>query len=116
MNDIPAKDIVARRVNRPVGGETPPDGIEGKHLGGNAVPQYQAVERTCFVARLHALDSYEAGVNILDPVSGALIDYYGGYGQGPGLLRIPQDILLSGGGEAIVTDDDSNEVEVFAIP
>ncbi len=78
--------------------------------------QALAVEYVDSVARLHVLDSYEAGVSILDPVSGALTAYYGGYGQGTGLLRIPQDVLLTDGSEAIVTDDDSNEVEVFTIP
>ena len=78
--------------------------------------QALAVEYVGPVARLHVLDSYEAGVSILDPVSGALTAYYGGYGQGAGLLRIPQDVLITVGGHAIVTDDDSDEVEVFAIP
>jgi hypothetical protein len=74
------------------------------------------VEYVGSVARLHVLDSYEAAVSILNPVSGALTASYGGYGRGAGLLRIPQDVLLTDGGGAIVTDDDSNEVEVFAIP
>jgi len=74
------------------------------------------VEYVDSVARLHVLDIFEGAVSILDPVSGELTSSYGGYGDGAGMLRIPLDVLVTGSGDAIVTDDDSNEVEVFAIP
>ena len=76
------------------------------------------VEYVDSVARLHVLDIFEAAVSVLDPVSGALIpgSGYGGFGHGPGLIRVSQVVLVTGEGQAIATDDDSNEVEVFTIP
>jgi DNA-binding beta-propeller fold protein YncE len=66
--------------------------------------------------RLHVLDVFEAAVSILDPVTGQILESYGGWGDASGQLRIPLDVLLSDGGEAIVTDNDSAEMEVFTIP
>jgi hypothetical protein len=82
------------------------------------------VEYVDSVARLHVLDIFEAAVSILnvswdeetDSYKDEVIASYGGYGHGAGLLRVPLDVLVTGGGDAIVTDDDGKEMEVFAIP
>ena len=66
--------------------------------------------------RLHVLDAFDANTVIVDPVSGAYIDVYGDWGDGPGLLKVPMDLLINGWDEAIVSDSDSNELEVFAVP
>ncbi len=66
--------------------------------------------------RLHVLDLYDAAVYILDPVSGEFLGSYGSYGDGAGLLRVPLDVLITEQGDAIVTDNDSAEMEFFAIP
>ena len=68
------------------------------------------------LGRLHVLDIFEAKVAIIDAVTGDLLDSYGAYGKGPGLLRVPVDLLLTEGNIAIVTDGGSDEIEVFAIP
>jgi hypothetical protein len=68
------------------------------------------------LGRLHALDIFEAGVTIIDPVSGAKLGSYGSWGGGTGQLRSPLDVLVTEWNEAIVTDNGNSEMEVFAIP
>jgi DNA-binding beta-propeller fold protein YncE len=68
------------------------------------------------LGRLHILDIFEAKVAIVDPITGDLLGSYGDYGKGPGLLKVPVDLLLTEGNTALVTDGGSDEVEVFAIP
>ena len=65
---------------------------------------------------LHVLDVFEAAVSILDPVTGEVIASYGTWGDDFGQLRVPLDVVVTDGGEGVVTDNDSNELEVFAIP
>jgi DNA-binding beta-propeller fold protein YncE len=66
--------------------------------------------------RLHALDIFESGVTIIDPVSGAKLGSYGSWGGGTGQLRSPLDVLVTEWNEAIVTDNNSSVMEVFALP
>ena len=68
------------------------------------------------LGRLHSLDAFEAAVVILDPVSGAFIESYGSWGDGPGLLRVPMDVLVTDWDQGIVTDGDNNEIEFFDVP
>jgi len=66
--------------------------------------------------RLHVLDIFEADVAIIDVGTGELVDTYGQYGNGPGQLKNPVDVLLTTDNTALVTDARSDEMEVFAIP
>ena len=66
--------------------------------------------------RIHSLDIFEAAVTIIDPVSGEMLGSYGAWGDDVGQLRIPLDVLVTGWDSAIVTDNNSSELEVFAIP
>jgi len=66
--------------------------------------------------RLHVLDVFEAAVSILDPITGEVTASYGTWGEDAGQLRVPLDLLLTDGGEGVVTDNNSSELEVFAIP
>ena len=68
------------------------------------------------LGRLHILDIFEASVVIMDAATGDLLGSYGAFGSGPGLLKVPVDLLLPGGNTALVTDGGSAEIEVFAIP
>jgi hypothetical protein len=68
------------------------------------------------LGRLHALDIFEAGVTIIDPFSGAKLGSYGSWGTDIGQLRTPLDVLITNSGEAMVTDNNTSEVEIFAIP
>ena len=66
--------------------------------------------------RLHSLDGFEARVSILNPLNGAFIDSYGAWGDGPDLLRVPMDVLVTDWDRGIVTDGDNNEIELFDVP
>jgi hypothetical protein len=61
------------------------------------------------------LDIFSAQVLIMDADTGEFLNLYGEYGNGPGLLKNPIDILISAGNLALVTDRGSDTVEVFAI-
>ncbi|HSM68098.1 MAG TPA: NHL repeat-containing protein [Xanthomonadales bacterium] len=66
--------------------------------------------------RLHVLDVFDASVAILDPLTGDFLGSYGSWGDGPGLLNTPMDVLMTEWGEANVTDSDSPVIEVYAVP
>jgi DNA-binding beta-propeller fold protein YncE len=69
------------------------------------------------LGRLHVLDSAMKKVQILDPVTGAYIDYYGEEGTAPGQLKLPQDIAVSTNGDVAVANNGNNRVEViYTIP
>jgi DNA-binding beta-propeller fold protein YncE len=67
--------------------------------------------------RLHVLDSAMKKVQIINPLDGAYIDYYGEEGTAPGQLKLPQDIVISSGGDVAVANNGNNRVEViYTIP
>jgi DNA-binding beta-propeller fold protein YncE len=69
------------------------------------------------LGRLHVLDSAMKKVQILNPVTGAYIDYYGEEGTGLGQLKLPQDIAISASGDVAVANNGNNRVEViYTIP
>ena len=67
-------------------------------------------------ARLHVLDNFGASVMMFDPADGAFLNAYGEYGDGPGFLRVPMDVMVTGAETAIVTTGDGDRTEVLAIP
>jgi hypothetical protein len=66
--------------------------------------------------RLHALDSHQALIEVLDPETGGYLTSYGEKGTVPGQLRLPLDIAPSGSGEMFVTDAENRRVEILAMP
>jgi hypothetical protein len=66
--------------------------------------------------RLHVLDNFAASVLMFDLADGAYLGSYGEYGDGPGFLRVPMDVLINGSNTAIVTTGDGDRIEVFSIP
>ena len=68
------------------------------------------------LGRLHALDLLQGTVLVLDPASGAFIGSYGEYGNGPGFLKIPMDVLVSSTGKAIVTSGDGSRIVELETP
>ena len=68
------------------------------------------------LGRLHALDLLQGTVLVLDPANGAFISSYGEYGNGPGFLKIPMDVLVSSTGKAIVTSGDGSRIVELEIP
>ncbi len=63
--------------------------------------------------RLHAADSYQNRVQILDPETGAFIDSYGEYGRGVGELNVPLDIYITPQGGVVVTNSGNRRVETI---
>ena len=68
------------------------------------------------VGRLHVLDSFGAAVIMLDPADGAYLGMYGQYGEEPGTLRVPMDVLAADSGDSVVTSGDGARIELFANP
>jgi DNA-binding beta-propeller fold protein YncE len=66
--------------------------------------------------RLHALDSHQGLIEVLDAASGAFLTSYGEKGTGPGQLSLPMDIAVNSAGEAAVGDADNQRIEILAIP
>jgi Uma2 family endonuclease len=69
--------------------------------------------------RLHVLDSFDAIDAVVDPVSGELIEYFSSWGEGQGLVKVPTDVLVinlaAGLDQAVVTDGDEDEIEIFDV-
>jgi hypothetical protein len=66
--------------------------------------------------RLHALDSHQGLIEILDRVTGNYISSYGEKGRGAGQLELPLDIAPLGAGETAVTDAENKRVEILPTP
>lgn len=66
--------------------------------------------------RVHALDLFSAKVYVLDPADGNVFGTYGEGGTGPGLLKLPMDVIVSSNGQAIVTAGDGARIEVLETP
>lgn len=65
------------------------------------------------LGRLHVLDNFEAVISILDPLSGDYLGEYGEYGEGPGYLRVPYDLVITATGHPIVTSGDGFRLVVY---
>jgi tripartite motif-containing protein 2/3 len=66
--------------------------------------------------RLHALDSHQGLIEILDRATGSYISSHGEKGTGTGQLQLPLDIVLLGSGETAVTDAENKRVEILPTP
>ena len=66
--------------------------------------------------RLHVLDCHMARIQILDPVTGGYITYYGSQGTDPGELNLPLDIDLNPYGEVAVANTKNERVELLTPP
>lgn len=66
--------------------------------------------------RVHALDSHQGLVEILNPTTGAFVTWYGEKGRGPSQLELPLDIDLNGSGEAAITDAENGRITILPIP
>jgi hypothetical protein len=75
----------------------------------------QAIEVDA-LGRLNVLDIFEAAVTIIDPETDLVVGSYGGWGAGASNLRSPLDVLVTGSGTAIVTDNGKDELKEFVIP
>ena len=74
-------------------------------------PQGSAVDGK---GRLFVVDSFLAQVHILDAANGTELGVIGGFGDGPGKLDLPLDVLYSPAeGTLLVTDSRNGRITVF---
>ena len=66
------------------------------------------------LGRVYVADSYEGRVQVLDR-DGRLLVSVGRFGQGPGELRIPSDVVLDSGGRLYVASSNNARIEMFGI-
>ena len=67
------------------------------------------------MGRLHVLDAFAAAVFVLDASTIEFLGAYGEYGEGPGLLKLPGDVFISGTNQSIITSGHGNGIEVLSI-
>ena len=66
--------------------------------------------------RLHALDSQQGLIEVLDATTGTYLTSYGAKGTGPGELSLPLGMAVNGAGETAVSDAENQRIEILAIP
>jgi hypothetical protein len=66
--------------------------------------------------RLHALDSHQGLIEVLDATTGAFLTSYGAKGTGPGELSLPLGMAVNGAGETAISDAANQRIEILAIP
>jgi DNA-binding beta-propeller fold protein YncE len=66
--------------------------------------------------RLHALDTQQGLIEVLDATTGAFITSYGVKGTGPGQLSMPLDIDINDADETAVSDAGNRRVEILSVP
>jgi DNA-binding beta-propeller fold protein YncE len=66
--------------------------------------------------RLHALDSHQGLIEVLNATTGAFLTSYGAKGTGPGQLSLPLGMAVNSAGETAVADADNQRIEILAIP
>jgi DNA-binding beta-propeller fold protein YncE len=66
--------------------------------------------------RLHALDSQQGLIEVLDATTGAFLASYGEKGSGPGQLSLPMGIAINSAGETAVSDAENQRIEILPVP
>jgi hypothetical protein len=81
------------------------------------IPEFKRIQAlaTDAAGRLHVIDKVSATALIFDPATGAYIDFYGEYGDGPLQLQRPMDVLILPTNEAMVTAGSGGRIEVFPV-
>jgi hypothetical protein len=65
------------------------------------------------LGRVHALDSYQNLVQVLDGETGSFVESYGMFGSGPGELSVPLGIVILGDGRVIVANSENGRLELM---
>jgi hypothetical protein len=65
------------------------------------------------LGRLHVLDAFAASVFIFDSSTIEHLGTYSEYGEGPGTLKLPGDVLISGTDKSIITSGHGSGIEVL---
>ena len=66
--------------------------------------------------RLHALDSQQGLIEVLDATTGTFLTSYGEKGTGPGQLSLPMGIAMNSAGETAVSDSENQRIEILPVP
>jgi len=66
--------------------------------------------------RLHALDSHQGLIEVLDATTGAFLTSYGAKGTGPGEFRLPLGMAINSTGETAVGDAENQRIEILPVP
>jgi sugar lactone lactonase YvrE len=67
------------------------------------------------LGRLYVADAFQGVVRVFDRSSGAPLGSIGSFGDGPGALRGPSDVLIDGHGRLFVTSTDLGRLDLFGI-
>lgn len=80
-------------------------------FGSSPFMRIQAID-VDYLGNLHVLDCYLHQVKVIEQVSDSVIDSYGSYGDGPGELLLPLDLLLVDG-KAMITNAKLGRIDVL---
>jgi DNA-binding beta-propeller fold protein YncE len=67
------------------------------------------------VGRLYVADAYQGQVVVVDRGSGAIVSRIGAFGDQPGELRVPSDLLIDGAGRLVVANTDGARLDLFSL-
>jgi DNA-binding beta-propeller fold protein YncE len=65
------------------------------------------------LGRVHAVDSYQNVVQVLDGDTGAFVSSYGSYGSGDGNVLLPLGIAILHDGRVVVADSENHRLEAL---
>lgn len=91
-------------------GAAMPMGMGSMYDDGKILQRVQSLAVDEF-GQVHALDCYTHRVEVLDAVTGGLLEQYGEYGSGPAQMLVPLDILITNRGAVIVANTYNHRVE-----
>ncbi|HEY5762711.1 MAG TPA: NHL repeat-containing protein [Rhodocyclaceae bacterium] len=67
------------------------------------------------LGRLYVVDAYQGQVVVVDRSNGAIIGRIGSFGDEPGALRVPADVVIDGNGRLFVSNGDAGRLEIFGL-
>ena len=67
------------------------------------------------LGRLYVVDAFQGQVVVVDRSNGAIIGRIGSFGDEPGALRVPSDVLIDGHGRLLVSNGDGGRLEIFGL-
>jgi DNA-binding beta-propeller fold protein YncE len=65
------------------------------------------------LGRVHALDSYQSLVQVLDGETGSFVESYGTFGSGAGELSVPLGIVILRDGRVVVANSENRRLELM---
>jgi DNA-binding beta-propeller fold protein YncE len=75
-------------------------------------PQGIAVDA---LGRMYVADAYQGLVRVIDRGNGAVLGSIGAFGDGPGEMRVPVDLVIDRHGRLFVATTDNSRLDVFSL-